>query len=208
MTTRPRALLLIGPTGSGKSPIGTLLEGLGPFRHFDFGAELRAAAEGRRDLAPADRAFVRHLLDHHLLLPDDRFDLALRLLQRFIARSGFDRSREWLVLNGLPRHVGQARDLEPFVSVEHVFVLECDAATVAERVARRRRGQGLDHHGRPDDTPEATSRNLAIYQAETLPLLDHYQRLPGVAIHRLEVHPRTSEPTLARKIASTVEPRP
>ncbi|MCX7427258.1 MAG: hypothetical protein NTW96_16720 [Planctomycetia bacterium] len=43
--TRNDAMLLLGPTGSGKTPLGDLLErrGLGGRRcvHFDFGAHLR-----------------------------------------------------------------------------------------------------------------------------------------------------------------------
>jgi adenylate kinase len=43
-----RALLLLGPTGSGKSPLGDRLEARGLWSvrcaHFDFGANLRAEA--------------------------------------------------------------------------------------------------------------------------------------------------------------------
>ena len=46
-----KAILLLGPTGSGKSPLGDELEanGLNGRRclHFDFGRRLRRAAEGR-----------------------------------------------------------------------------------------------------------------------------------------------------------------
>jgi len=201
---RARALLLVGPTGSGKSPVGMLLEGLGPFCHFDFGAELRAAAEGRRGLQPEDVAFVRHLLDDQLLLPDESFDIALGLLGDFLARRRFDPRRQWLVLNGLPRHVGQARDIAPLVAISHVFVLECDQATILERVRRRVRGDGLDHSARPDDTPGAVARKLAIYEAETLPLVAHYRSLRGVAVHHLRVEAATPEDELARRIAALV----
>ena len=44
----PHALLLIGPTGSGKTPLGELLERSGlwgrPCRHFDFGERMRRIA--------------------------------------------------------------------------------------------------------------------------------------------------------------------
>jgi hypothetical protein len=117
-----------------------LLERRGGFRHFDFGAELRAAAAGRRGLAPDDLAAVRRLLATHALLPANRFDLAERLLDAFLERTQFDAERDVLVLNGLPRHVAQARDLAERVRVEHVVVLECDAAVAGARVARRRAG--------------------------------------------------------------------
>jgi len=199
-----RAALLIGPTGSGKSPVGMLLERSGGFRHFDFGAELRAAAEGERGLSPSDAAYVRQLLAAHALLPDERFDLAEGILTAFLARSGFDPARERLVLNGLPRHVGQARALTATAQVEHVVVFECDAEAVRARVARRTRGEGLDHAGRDDDAPDAIARKLAIYDAETGPLVAFYERQPGVRVTRLRVEAGTDDAALAARVAAAL----
>jgi adenylate kinase family enzyme len=45
MMTIPKAILLLGPTGSGKTPLGQVLEERGLWghtcMHFDFGANLR-----------------------------------------------------------------------------------------------------------------------------------------------------------------------
>ncbi len=203
-----RAVLLIGPTGSGKSPVGMLLERRGRFRHFDFGAELRAAANGERDLSPSDAAYVRRLLAAHALLPDERFDLAEGLLRSFLKRCGFDPRREWLVLNGLPRNVGQARALTTRVRVEQVVVLECDAEAVRARVARRTRGEGLDHAGRDDDAPDAIARKLAIYAAETRPLVAFYEGQAGVRITRLRVEAGTGDEALADSVAAALRVGP
>ncbi|MDW7761659.1 MAG: hypothetical protein SCM96_13625 [Acidobacteriota bacterium] len=47
------AVLILGPTGSGKTPLGRELETRGHAgrrcRHFDFGAEMRALAGGPQD---------------------------------------------------------------------------------------------------------------------------------------------------------------
>lgn len=201
-----RAILLLGPTGSGKSPVGMLLEGRGGFRHFDFGAELRAAAAGERGLPPDLVAYIRGLLATHALLPGERFDIADRLLEAFLARSGFDPERDWLVLNGLPRHVGQARALAARVQVEHVVALECEAAAIRARVARRRRGEGRDHAGRDDDGPDAIACKVAVYASETEPLIAHYAAQPGVRIIRLHVEADTGDATLAEQIAAWLAP--
>jgi len=195
-----RAVLLIGPTGSGKSPQGALLERSGGFRHFDFGAELRAAAAGCRGLSKEDALFVRRLLAAHALLPDERFDLAEQLLRSCLDRTRFDPLRERLVLNGLPRHVGQARALEPLVRVEHVVVLDCAADAAHARVARRRRGEGLDHAARPDDAPEAVARKLALFAHQTAPLVAHYQADPAVRVTRLPVAAHTDDAALHRTL--------
>ncbi len=203
-----RAVLLLGPTGSGKSPVGALLERRGGFRHLDFGAELRAAAAGERGLPPDDAAFVQHLLDTHALLPDARFRIAEALLDAFLRRTGFDPEREVLVLNGLPRRVTQARALAARVRVEHVVVLECDAETARARVARRRRGEGLDHAGRADDAADAVERKLALYARETGPLVAHYAAQPGVRLARLAVAADTREEELAEQAAACLAATP
>lgn len=201
-----RAVLLLGPTGSGKSPQGMLLERAGGYRHFDFGTELRAAAAGERGMPPDDVAFVRRLLDAHALLPDARFGLAERLLDAFLGRTGFDPARERLVLNGLPRHVGQARALaRRGVRIEHVVVLACDAAACRARVARRRSGEGLDHAGREDDSPDAVARKLAIFREQTAPLIAHYQAEPDAAVHHMTVTTQTCDEALHCQIRRIVE---
>ncbi|HUT32420.1 MAG TPA: nucleoside monophosphate kinase [Planctomycetota bacterium] len=197
-----RAALLLGPTGSGKSPVGAWLERRGAFRHFDFGAELRAAAAGQRGLPQDDAAFVRRLLATHALLPDERFPIAEALLDAFLRRAGFDPECDVLVLNGLPRHAGQARALAQRVRVEHVIVLECDAEAAQARVARRRRGEGMDHAGRDDDAAEAVARKLALYASETEPLAAYYAAQPGVSLTRLRVGTDTREEDLAERVAA------
>ncbi|MBM4042269.1 MAG: hypothetical protein FJ290_27565 [Planctomycetes bacterium] len=203
-----RAVLLLGPTGSGKSPVGALLERRGGFRHFDFGAELRAAAAGERGLPPGDVAFIQDLLDTHALLPDERLSIAETLLDAFLRRTGFVPEREVLVLNGLPRRVSQARALARRVRVEHVVVLECDAEAARARVARRRRGEGRDHAGREDDASDAVERKLALYARETAPLVAHYAAQPGVGITRLAVDADTREEALAERAAACLVARP
>ncbi|MGB2821725.1 MAG: hypothetical protein WBF17_12140, partial [Phycisphaerae bacterium] len=66
---RPRAILLIGPTGSGKTPLGELLERRGLWarrcRHFDFGRRMRriAAADPPPEwLDPAEVEVLRAVL--------------------------------------------------------------------------------------------------------------------------------------------------
>ena len=54
---KPQAVVLLGPTGSGKTPLGEWLEakGLGGRRchHFDFGTRLRRVATGALERSTA-----------------------------------------------------------------------------------------------------------------------------------------------------------
>ena len=187
---RPAALLL-GPTGAGKTPLGDLIERRGlwgaAWRHFDFGAQLRRVAAGSDGCGePPWANEVRRVLAAGALLRDDQFPIAAEVLQGFLAlRDPAGTCR--LVLNGLPRHVGQAEAVQPWVDVRWVIHLECDAATVAARIAR---DVGGDRGGRTDDDPAAIAEKLSLFRRQTSPLLAHYAAR-GVPCLKLPVGPAT-----------------
>ena len=183
------ALLLVGPTGSGKTPLGAEIERRGFHGrrcvHFDFGANLRsiaAAAEGEGGLTEEERSAVRASLATGALFEDRDIPLIIRILRRFAAarKLSFD---SLLVLNGLPRHRRQAEGLAGVVAVERVVSLDASAAVIWERL---RLDTGGDRAERADDTLEAVTRRLADFQDRTLPLVDYYRRL-GVQINIIPV---------------------
>jgi len=179
-----RAVLLLGPTGSGKTPLGELIERGGLWGaeclHFDFGANLRAAVRGDRLdettcrdpglLSRQDVELIRQVLASGALLEDEHFPIARRILQSFIARRGADR-HTWIVLNGLPRHAGQARAIDEILSVEAVVNLNCSGRTIFERI---RSNVGGDRAGRVDDDLDAVGKKIKLFQERTTPLLEYY----------------------------------
>lgn len=78
-----------------------------------------------------------------------------------------------LVLNGLPRHLDQARDMAGIVRVGAVVVLECTAEDIVERI---RSNTGGDRSDRTDDGIEMVGKKLEIFYQRTLPLIDFYER--------------------------------
>ncbi len=207
--TKRQAILLIGPTGAGKSPLGDYLERTGcggrRFFHFDFGAELRAAAaageaHGDDGLSGTDRAAVRRSLETGALLENAEFDIALRVFRRFI-RSKSVRPEDWVVLNGLPRHVGQALGLEPEVDVRVVAVLHAAAPIVRGRIRANTAG---DRTGRSDDNPVEIEARLKIFEARTRPLVEHYASR-GAAVIPIEVGAATTAADMAG-ILNAAEP--
>jgi len=181
------SILLVGPTGAGKSPLGDEMERRGfrgrPCLHFDFGANLRVAAgdrAGEYGLAAADLAAVRASLATGALFEDRDMPMIVRILTRFAEIRGLAPDTR-IVLNGLPRHRRQAEALAGLVAVEAVVSLEADAAVIAARI---RLDPGRDRSGRTDDEAEAVAGRLAIFRDRTAPLLDLYRErgVPVLAI--------------------------
>jgi adenylate kinase family enzyme len=194
--------VLLGPTGAGKTPVGDLLESRGSggrrYHHFDFGAQMRQAAatpEAFPSLGDAGVAVVRRVLADGALLEDGEFGVALGLLRDFAAARGAG-PRDRLVLNGLPRHAGQAVALEPEVDVDLVVSLECGPRT---SLARIRRSRGGERAGREDDGPALVEKKLRWFRERTVPLVEHYRRR-GVRVVELPVTAATRPEDVVRRI--------
>jgi adenylate kinase family enzyme len=197
------AILLLGPTGSGKTPLGNHLERVPLWNrrchHFDFGANLRAvvADDGAGSFTTEEIQFLRRVLEEGILLEAEYFPLVVRILDAFITRKGV-RTADLLVLNGLPRHLEQAQAMERKVAVITVIQLDCDARTVAERL---RRNSGGDRAQRTDDVETLVARKLAIYEERTRPLLDHY-RSQAVRILKVPVGIKTQPAEIAGRLCA------
>jgi adenylate kinase family enzyme len=183
------ATLLIGPTGSGKTPLGEAMErcGIRGCRaiHFDFGAHLRAAVahpEKYPLLAPGDVAILDNKLRTNALLEDNEFHIAEKILVFFITHNRLCRG-EYLILNGLPRHAGQAEALGSLIKVKEVINLDCSAEVVRHRIANN---ECNDRALRKDDSADEIERKLKIFKNRTLPLLDYYRK-QGVPILSIRI---------------------
>jgi len=200
--TRRDAWLLIGPTGAGKTPLGGLLErsGVSGRRclHFDFGAELRrieARPEEAAEMSAAERGVVGDVLRRGALLEERHFPIARKILRRFLrekAASGSD----LLILNGWPRDLAQARDLEETAAVTRVVVLKAAPETIRERIRTDAAG---DRAERVDDSPGEIERKAVLFAERTEPLIGYYAAL-GVPVTRIEVGPETTAEDLFRRL--------
>lgn len=178
MKTHTKALLLLGPTGSGKSPLGEVLAERG-FRnqravHFDFGAHLRSAVahpENYPLLSPDDIALLAEKLSGNTLLEDHEFYLAENMIKSFITNNHLT-SDDMLILNGIPRHAGQAQAVDSIVKIETVVFLECSPEVVFHRISMN---TGGDRSKRTDDSHREIERKLKMFEQRTLPLLTFYK---------------------------------
>lgn len=191
---RHRAILLVGPTGSGKTPLGDLLEagGLGGRRcaHFDFGAALRRIA--RRDtldglLTRDEIEVIVNSLRTGALLEDEQFPIAEKILRAFIDARRLAPD-DLIVLNGLPRHPTQARSVDSILRVETVVYLTCSPEVVLERI---RSDAGGDRACRSDDDRKSVRERLETFALRTEGLVEHYRR-SGARIETVEVSATTT----------------
>jgi adenylate kinase family enzyme len=188
-------MLLIGPTGAGKTPLGNLMEerGIHGARccHFDFGQQLRDI--GGLDSAPEefsrdDHDFIREVLGKGALLERKHFHIAEKVVGRFVRGKGMGED-DILVLNGLPRHREQAEDMGGMVDICGLIILECEAADVYRRIST---DAGKDRGDRTDDGVAMVRKKLDIFQKRTLPLVEYYLGR-GVPVFRTKVTASTRD---------------
>jgi adenylate kinase len=162
-----QALLLIGMPGSGKSTQGKILAALPGIFYWEAGEVLRTI--------DADSAIGQVIRQHSArgeLIPDElAVSLCLDDLEAHVSAGAFHPATDLLVLDGIPRTVGQAILLDERVEVIKVLHLVCDDV---ERVLQRLR-QRAAQQGRADDADECVLRHrVEVYQRSTAPVLNYY----------------------------------
>lgn len=194
-------ILLLGPTGTGKTPLGDYLAQNGlagqACRHFDFGAQLRHAVDDgglSTGHSGMEIAFLKGVLEEGRLLDDHHFSIAEKILRYFLGQK--ETAGALVVLNGLPRHTGQARGIAELVKVKLVISLDCRPEDVLERI---RTNAGGDRTERTDDNLELVGRKLEIYRQQTLPLVEFY-RAGGTDIRKVNIGPRTRPPEIVQQL--------
>lgn len=135
---------------------------------------------------------VKAYLDSGRLGPDD---LIVQMISERVSKPD---CRDGYILDGFPRTIGQAKELEKMTDVDLVLNIVVDLEVLVERAVGRRicpectavyhvkfnppRKDGVcDKCGsaliQRDDDKETTVRNrLKVYQDQTAPLVEHYRK--------------------------------
>lgn len=204
------AVLLLGPTGVGKSPLGDALAQNGflgrTCYHLDFGSELRGAVSGGARSGPYSKEeldFIHGVLERGLLLENEHFPLARKIIALFLDRAEFTRG-DVLVLNGIPRHAGQAKDIAAVAHMHALIVLDCSADTVLNRIQEN---VGGDRTERVDDNKDLIEKKLVIFRERTAPLIDHYET-NGCRIYRIDVSRTMTPADACQKVSALAAAHP
>ncbi|MBL9145410.1 MAG: nucleoside monophosphate kinase [Verrucomicrobiaceae bacterium] len=164
---RYRTILILGAPGSGKGTQGKVLGSVPRFHHLACGDVFRSLDTR----TPLGQQFVSYASKGELM-PDD---LTVKLWRANVKDRVDSRlykpDIDFLVLDGIPRNVEQAKLLEPDVEVLKLFHLSCPNR---EELARRLRKRALKDNRFDDASDKVIYERFAIYDAETKPILDYY----------------------------------
>jgi adenylate kinase len=162
-----QSLLLLGAPGSGKGTQGKILGTIPGFYHCACGDVFRAV-DPRSDYG---KAFI-HYSSKGQLVPDDvTVGLWSAQIEAMEQTGRFNPKHDFLVLDGIPRNVNQAKILTGKLEVRRVFHLDCaDKTKVYDRLKRR----ALKENRLDDINEEVIRRRQEIYEQETKPVLEFY----------------------------------
>jgi len=157
-------IILFGPPAAGKGTQAKLLVERRGMVQLSTGDMLRAEIASGSDLGKK----VKDILAAGLLVSDEIvIDLITANLPRAEAAGG-------AIFDGFPRTLAQAEALDKLLGsrgslIDRVVRLKVDEKALVERIEKRFHDQG-----RADDNPETYKERLAVYNAQTAPLLPYY----------------------------------
>ncbi len=165
--TRYRTILFFGAPGSGKGTQGKILGKTPGFYHC-------ACGDVFRSLDPASELGAEFLeySSKGKLVPDE---ITVRLwhesIRKTVESGKFRPDRDYLILDGIPRNVGQAALMEDLIEVRRVFHLSCPDR---DKLVARLKKRALRDNRLDDANEEVIRHRLSTYDSESKPMLEHY----------------------------------
>lgn len=162
-----KALLLFGAPGSGKGTQGKILGKIPGFFHCACGDVFRSL-----DLhTDYGQAFLQYSSKGQLVPDDITIGVWEHYLQAKEKQGRFKPESDFLVLDGIPRNLSQAKLLASRLDIRRIFHLDCpDQNKLVERLRKR----ALKENRLDDINEDVIASRLKVYQEETMPVLDFY----------------------------------
>ena len=164
---RYQTILLFGAPGSGKGTQGKSLGSVPRFYHCACGDVFRSLDTRTR----LGQQFLEYSSRGELVPAEITVELWQVQIEHEVESHHFKPDLDFLVLDGIPRTVEQARAMKPHIEVKKVFHLTCpDRKQLVTRLKKR-----ALKDNRLDDANESVIRSrLETYDAESKPVLDYY----------------------------------
>jgi adenylate kinase len=186
-------LIILGAPGSGKGTSATVLREKFDLAHISTGDIFRANIKEQTPLGIEAKGYI----DKGALVPDS---VTVNMVEDRLSQ---DDCRKGFILDGFPRTVDQADALTKILadlglSLKSVVNITVPSSDLVERAVGRRicKSCGATFHikfspskvegkcdecggelyQRADDTEETMKNRLSVYEAQTKPLIDYYQK--------------------------------
>ncbi len=177
-------LIFLGPPGAGKGTQAARIAGAKGIAHISTGDMLRAEIRMGSELGLAAKAVI----DRGELVGDD---VIIAMVQKRIA---MEDCKEGFLFDGFPRTIAQADALRSITDIDCVINIDVPAERLIDRISGRRMCPdcGKAYHvytyesnyctcggklyQRDDDNAETVRNRIAVYERQTQPLIEYYEK--------------------------------
>lgn len=177
-------IILLGAPGAGKGTQASKIAEKYKLLHISTGDIFRANIKGGTEIGKLAKSFI----DAGKLVPDEvTFDIVRDRLTWDDVKGGY-------MLDGFPRNLFQAEELDKFAKIDLCLNIDVDEKLLMDRICGRRvcacgesyhistlNGAttcakcGGELYRRADDNPETVKARLETYNLQTAPLIEYYK---------------------------------
>ena len=161
-----KAILVVGPPGSGKGTQAKLIAKKFGYKHVSTGDILRKL---NKNSTLGKKVFA--LINKGNFIPPK---LAVQITLNYIKSN-----KKILVLDGFPRTLNQAIALDDLlanknIQIDHIIQVDVDEKLLFERIKQRAEESDFV---RNDDNKDVLIKRITVYQKDTMPVLEYYRSL-------------------------------
>ena len=179
-------IILLGAPGAGKGTEASKIVDTYKLPHISTGDIFRENIKNETPIGLQAKSYI----DKGLLVPDE---VTCKIVEERISRED---CKNGYMLDGFPRTIAQAEALDQITKLDLVINIGVDHSLLLNRLCGRRvckdcgesyhvsrlNGEtkcarcGGDLYQRKDDNPETVQSRLDVYNAQTAPLIDYYEK--------------------------------
>lgn len=179
-------IILLGAPGAGKGTQASMISKAYNVPHISTGEIFRENIKNQTPIG----VIAKFHIDKGELVPDEvTCEIVAERISQADCKNGY-------MLDGFPRTIVQAEELDKIATIDLVINIDVDLSLLMDRLCGRRVCKvcgesyhvsklngatqcsrcGGDLYQRKDDNPETVRSRLAVYNAQTAPLIDYYTK--------------------------------